>query len=96
MRIRKTRRADADIRALFRLMRSYDRQAAMNFAMRLDAGFRTLASHPYCGRECPELGPGVRRLVVGMTLLFYTVEPEYILILRALDGRMDVDAEFLN
>jgi len=94
MRIRTTRRAQADIRALFRLMRSYDRNTAIRFATRLDAGLRTLAEHPFSGQECPELGAGVRRKILGQTLIYYRVDPDCILVLRALDGRMDIATEF--
>lgn len=96
MIVRTTRRAKADIRALFKLMRSYDQRAAVNFTLRLNAGLRTLADHPHSGPECSELGPGVRRKVIGLTLVFYQVGADQIIVLRALDGRMDVETEFLK
>jgi plasmid stabilization system protein ParE len=37
---------------------------------------------------------GLRSVVVGTHLIFYTVGPERINIVRVIDGRMDVDEEF--
>jgi toxin ParE1/3/4 len=96
MIVRTTRRAKADIRALFKLIRSYDHRAAISFTMRLNAGLRTLSDHPLSGPECPEFGPGVRRKVIGLTLVLYQVNADHIVVLRALDGRMDVETEFLK
>ncbi|MDB5642347.1 MAG: plasmid stabilization system [Hyphomicrobiales bacterium] len=96
MRIRITRRAKADVQAIVRLIRSYDRIAATRFIARLDDGFRTLAEHPFSGEERTEFGPGVRRKVIGLTLVFDRADPQQLVILRALDGRMDVETEFLK
>jgi plasmid stabilization system protein ParE len=32
--------------------------------------------------------------VVGLHLLFYTIETDEIMVVRVIDGRMDVDEEF--
>jgi plasmid stabilization system protein ParE len=66
------------------------------FLTRLDAGLTTLSDHPHSGVECPELGAGVRKKVIGLTLVFYKAYAEEVVILRALDGRMDIDAEILK
>ena len=96
MPVRITRRAKGDIQSIFRLVRGYDRNAAIRFLHRLDEGFRTLSDHPNSGEERPELGPGVRRKVMGLTLIFYRAEGRQVVILRALDGRMDVETELLK
>jgi len=96
MIVRTTRRAKADIRALSKLMRSYDRSAAVAFLTRLDAGLKTLSDHPFSGVDCPEFGLGVRKKVIGLTLIFYTARSDEVVVLRALDGRMDLDAEILK
>jgi plasmid stabilization system protein ParE len=62
----------------------------------LNEGLKTLSDHPLSGMECPEFGPNVRRKVIGRTLVFYQVTTDQIIVLRALDGRMDVAAEFLK
>lgn len=48
------------------------------------------------GRKRLQFGLDLRTLVVGDHLVFYRIEPEKILILRVLDGRMDVEAELLR
>jgi plasmid stabilization system protein ParE len=40
------------------------------------------------------LGAGVRSLVAGTQVIFYTVEKERIIVVRVLDGRRDIDEEF--
>jgi plasmid stabilization system protein ParE len=40
------------------------------------------------------LAPGLRCLVVGLHLIFYTVDSNQITVVRVIDGRMDVDEEF--
>jgi plasmid stabilization system protein ParE len=40
------------------------------------------------------LAPGLRCLVVGLHLIFYTVDSNQITVVRVIDGRMDVEEEF--
>jgi len=41
-----------------------------------------------------EFGPDIRVLLVGVYLVIYRIMPNEIVILRVIDGRMDVEAEF--
>ena len=45
------------------------------------------------GRERPELAAGLRSLLVWSYVIFYRVDSE-IVIVRFVDGRMDIDREF--
>ena len=42
----------------------------------------------------PSLGTDIRSVVVGSYVIFYTVGPGAITIVRVLHGRRDIDAEF--
>ena len=64
----------------------------------LDARFRdkisSLSVFPERGRMRSEFGPDIRVLLVGVYLVIYRIMPNEIVILRVIDGRMDVEAEF--
>ena len=49
---------------------------------------------PVIGRDRSSLAQGIRSLVADIYLIFCTVEPERIVIVRVLDGHRDIDAEF--
>jgi plasmid stabilization system protein ParE len=49
---------------------------------------------PFIGRERSSIALGVRSVVVGTHLIFYTVGSDSITIVRVIDGRMDIDEEF--
>jgi toxin ParE1/3/4 len=53
-----------------------------------------LTRFPFIGRDRSTLAQGLRSIVTGAYVIFYTVEPDRIIIVRILDGRRDIDAEF--
>ena len=60
----------------------------------INVKFAHLTRFPFIGRERSTLGAGIRSLVAGTQVIFYTVEQERIIIIRVLDGRRDIDEEF--
>lgn len=48
------------------------------------------------GRLRPEFGPNLRSVTVSQQLIIYRHEATLVLILRVLDGRMDVETEIQN
>jgi toxin ParE1/3/4 len=56
--------------------------------------FKNLSRFPFIGRERSSLAPGLRSVLVGTHLIFYLVERDRIVIVRVIDGRMDIDEEF--
>lgn len=66
----------------------------MALANLFDAKIESLARFPFIGRERSFLGVGVRSLVAENYAIFYRVMRESIMIVRILDGRRDIDAEF--
>jgi plasmid stabilization system protein ParE len=60
----------------------------------IDRKFENLSYFPFIGRERSSLARGLRSIVANIHVIFYTVERERIVIVRVLDGRRDIDAEF--
>jgi toxin ParE1/3/4 len=94
MRIVLADKARADLLGIYRYINERNSDAAHAFAARLDTNFRNLAEFPFIGRERFSLAPGLRCLVAGLHLIFYTVNEEQITVIRVIDGRMDVEEEF--
>jgi toxin ParE1/3/4 len=87
-------KANFDLLRIYSYIEQRNRNAADAFIRRIDANFESLARFPFIGRERSNLAPGLRCLVVGLYLIFYTIESDQITVVRVIDGRMDVDEEF--
>jgi toxin ParE1/3/4 len=87
-------KARADLLRIFSYIDEHSPNAAIEFIRRIETNFENLLRFPFIGRERSNLAPGLRCLVVGLHLIFYVVEREDIIIVRVIDGRMDVDEEF--
>jgi toxin ParE1/3/4 len=94
MRIVLSNRANTDLLRTYRYIAERSPSAADASAQRVDSNFKNLTRFPFIGRERSSLAPGLRCLVVGIHLIFYTVQADEIAIVRIIDGRMDVDEEF--
>jgi toxin ParE1/3/4 len=58
--------------------------------------FNSLKHFPFIGRDRSDFGPNFRSVVAGYYVIFYIVEADQLTIVRVLDGRRDIDAEFLR
>ena len=94
MRIVLSDKSRADLLRIHQYINARNPNAADAFVQRIDANFGNLAQFPFIGRERSSLAPGLRCLVVGLHLVFYTVDVEQITVVRVIDSRMDVDEEF--
>jgi toxin ParE1/3/4 len=94
MRVVLSDRARADLFGIHRYLEERSRNAADAFIRRIDANFENLTRFPFIGRERSTLSPGLRCLVVGLFLAFYTIGADEIIVVRVIDGRMDVAEEF--
>jgi toxin ParE1/3/4 len=94
MRVFISSRAKLDLLRIYRYLGERNPNAADNLLGRIDANFENLVRFPFIGKERSSLGPGIRCLIVGFHLVFYTLDPEQITVVRVIDGRMDVDEEF--
>lgn len=87
-------KAKSDLFHIHRYIEERNPKAADAFIRRINSNFENLLRFPFIGRERSSLAPGLRCLVVGLHLVFYTVERGQITVVRVIDGRMDVDEEF--
>jgi len=94
MRLVISDKAKSDLLRIYRYIEERSPSGAAAFARRIDANFDNLLRFPFIGRERSWLAPGIRCLVVGLYLVFYTADSEQITVIRVIDGRMDVDEEF--
>jgi toxin ParE1/3/4 len=94
MRIVLTAKAKRDLLRIYSYIDERNPSAAEAFIQRVRRNFENLARFPFIGRERSSLAPGLRCLIVGLHLIFYTVDPDEITVVRVIDGRMDVEAEF--
>jgi toxin ParE1/3/4 len=87
-------RADADILQIYKFLAERNPAAAESLVREIDNKFQNLSRFPFIGRERSSLAPGVRSIVAGIHVIFYMIERNRIIIVRVLDGRRDIDAEF--
>ena len=94
MRISITAKAKNDLLQIDEFLSIRNPQAAERFAQRFNACLRNLSEFPFIGRERPSLAAGVRSLVCGVHVVLYVGASSEIVVLRVIDGRMDIDEEF--
>jgi toxin ParE1/3/4 len=94
MKIFISERARRDLQQIFSYLAERNRFAAENTVEAIDRKFEQLSRFPFIGRERTSLAEGLRSVVVRTYLIFYAIERERIIIVRVIDGRMDVDEEF--
>jgi toxin ParE1/3/4 len=68
--------------------------AADRIIQHVERKIEQLREFPLIGPPRPRLAAGVRAAVVGTHLVLYKVDDEAVIVLRIIDGRMDVDEEF--
>ena len=90
--IRKTHRARNDLRGIWRdtCDKWGDRQAD-KYLDELNAGIEQLRDNPKLGKLRDALRPGYRSLHVNRHIVYYTLEPSLIRIIRVLYDGMDAD-----
>jgi plasmid stabilization system protein ParE len=90
MRIVVTDRARHDLLRTYRYLVERNPIAADAVVHRIDRKIQQLRHFPFIGRQRSSLARGVRSVVVGMPL----IANEQPTVVRSIDGRMDIDAEF--
>ena len=94
MKIVLADKAKSDLFRIYSYVEQRSPAAAEKILSRIDKKFDQLTWFPFIGRERSSLAPGLRSVIVGTHLIFYTVEDDSIIIVRVIDGRMDIDEEF--
>jgi toxin ParE1/3/4 len=94
MRLVVSEQAGRDLQHIYSYLAERNPSVAETIIKQIDQKFQNLSHFPFIGRERSSLAPGVRSIVAGMYVIFYLVERDSIAIVRVLDGRRDIDAEF--
>ena len=94
MRVFISARARADVLRIYSYLVDRNPMAADRAVERIERKLEQLRHFPFIGPERPGLAAGIRAAVVGTHLIIYRVDPEAVIVLRIIDGRMDVDEEF--
>jgi toxin ParE1/3/4 len=94
MKIVRTRRANGDLLRIHQYVATHNPAAAEALARKVDRIFRQLAEHPFSGVEREDLGPELRSRFTPPFVIVYQVRRDAIFIVRVMDSRMDIEAEF--
>ena len=94
MKVFVSDRADADLLHIYRYLAGRNPAAAESIIGNIDRIFANLSRFPFIGRERGSLVPGLRSIAAWPYVIFYIVGDDRVNIVRVLDGRRDIDAEF--
>ena len=94
MKVVFSEEADSDLLQILTYIAARNRVAAVALANLFNTKIESLAHFPFIGRERSHFARGLRSAVVENYVIFYRVERERIVIVRVLDGRRDIEAEF--
>ena len=96
MKVVVSARVYSDLQKIYLFDAEFDQAFAEKRSGDIHRQFMNIARFPALGRHWPDAGSNMRRLVIGQHLIFYRADEEIVLILRVVDGRMDVEAELLR
>jgi toxin ParE1/3/4 len=95
MKIIVSAEADSDLLHILNYLAARDQAAAVALAGLFNTKFENFGFRfPFIGRERSILARGLRSVVAENYVIFYRAERERILIVRVVDGRRDIEAEF--
>lgn len=93
MRARLSARAESDFLEIYSYIAGHNAAAADAFVEEFDKKLQNLFHFPFIGRERDALASGLRSLAIGNYVLFYLVTNHEVVVVRVIDGRMDLDEE---
>ena len=94
MKVVLSDKASEDLLRLYSFLTKENPQTAKATLFDIDTKLQHLTRFPFLGRQRDALLTGLRGLVVGDRVIFYITNPDSITVIRVIDSRMDVDAEF--
>ena len=86
----RTPAARRDLLAIWSYIARDSERAADRLLDRFETVLMMLLDNPFAGRPRTELRPNLRSIPSGTYVLFYEVEPDALLLVRVLHGRMDI------
>jgi toxin ParE1/3/4 len=90
MRIRRLPRAIRDVDDIWHWIAAEDMVAAERWVQHIVEATDRLTEFPHSGAPRPELGPGIRSIVVGRYLVLYRVGPDSVDIVRVFHGAREL------
>ena len=90
MKVLLSDKASRDLLRIYSYIAERNPTAAEALIRRIDQKFDQLADLPFIGRQRSSLAPGLRSVLVGNHLIFYSVGADS----SVIDGCMDIDEEF--
>jgi toxin ParE1/3/4 len=96
MRIEISQKAKLDLARILAYLEPRSPRAARRLSDELEIAILGLGEFPRMGRARPEFGPGLRSLAAQNHVIVYRIDTSFVLVIRVLDGRMDVEAELLR
>jgi toxin ParE1/3/4 len=92
-RILRSPLARLDLIDIWQFIADDSEKAADGFLDKIEQALAMLRDNPLAGRARPELGAAIRSFRVGNYILFYRPLPDGMELVRALNGRQDVQPE---
>lgn len=93
MRLDISDNAKSDLSEILAYLEQRSPRAAAALSDTLEAAILRLGDFPELGRARPEYGRGLRTLVCENYIVLYSFDATAVLVLRVLDGRMDIEAQ---
>ena len=94
MKVRISRKARIELLDIYAYLAERNPTSAESILQEINSRLRQLSRFPFMGRERSEFAANLRSALVRTYLIYYTVTDDEIVIMRVVDGRMDVDKEF--
>ena len=88
--------AKLDLANIIAYLIGLNQRAADKLSALFEEKIASLALFPERGVRRPAFSKNARVLMVETYLVIYRIELDRVLVLRALDGRMDIEAEFIE
>ena len=93
MKIVISNRARHDLLRIHSFIAERNPDAAEAIIQDIDTKFEHISRFPFIGRERSSLAAGLRSVIVGKHIVFYVVQSDRIVVVRVIDGRMDIGEE---
>ena len=93
MRVVVSLRARSDILGIHSYLAEHSFAAADRMLASFSRRFDELREFPFLGPDRSELRASIRGLLIDGYIAFYLVEVDRIVIVRVIDGRMDIEQE---
>lgn len=96
LKLNRTPRAHADLTDIWLYIGADNPNAADRVLDAIQGRLSRLLDHPRTGLLREDIGPGIRRVVIGQYLAFYRVTEDTVDVLRVLHGKREIDRDMMG